>query len=80
MEEEKEYEGYIELEQCESLDPMQQEAQRSKSPFRNASPKLRQIHEEQAEGSGQNFNKAELMEMLMSMLQKMKERDNQLKL
>ena len=80
VEEEKEYEGYTELEQCESPAPMQQEAQRSKSPFSNASPKLRQIHQEQAEGSGQNCNKAELMEMLMSMRQEMKERDNQLKL
>ena len=67
VEEEKEYEGYNEPEQCESPAPMQQEAQRSQSPFENASLELRQIHQEQAEGSGQNCNKAELMEMLMSM-------------
>ena len=46
MEEEKEYEGYSEPEQCERPAPMQEEAQRSKSPFGNASPELRQIHQE----------------------------------
>ena len=80
VEEEKEYEGYTDPEHCDSLAPMQQEAQRSQSPFGNASPELRQIHQEQAESSMQNCNNAKLMEMLMSMRQEMKERDNQLKL
>ena len=78
--EEKKYEGYTELEQCESPAPMQQEAQRSQSPFENAFPELRQIHKEQSASSRQNGNNAELIEMLMFMRQEMKERDNQLKL
>ena len=41
---------------------------------------MRQIHHEQDEGSGQNCSNAEMMEMLMSMRQEMKERDHQLKL
>ena len=41
VEEEKEYEGYIEPEQCEIPTLVQQEAQRSQSPFWNASLELR---------------------------------------
>ena len=58
---------------------MQPEAQRSQSQFWNASPELRQTHQEQAESSGQNCNHIELIELLMSMRQEMKKRDNQLK-
>ena len=73
VEEEKEYEGYTEPEQCEIPTPMQQEAKISQSPFGNASLELRQIHQEQAESSRKNCNNAELMEMMMSMRQEMKE-------
>ena len=59
---------------------MQQEAQRSQSPFWNASPKLRQIHQEQVGNSGHQCNNEELMEVLKSLKQEMKERDNQLRL
>ena len=41
---------------------------------------MRETHQEQAEGSGHQCNNAELMKMLKSMKQKMKERDDQLKL
>ena len=58
---------------------MQPEAQMSQSQFWNASLELRQTHHEQAESSGQNCNQAELIELLMSMRQEMKERDNHLK-
>ena len=51
VEEEKEYEGYTEPEQCESPAPMQQETQRSQSPFWNASSDLRQNHQEQVGNS-----------------------------
>ena len=57
---------------------MQSEAQ-SQSQFWNAPTELRQTHHEQAKISGQNCNHIELIELLMSMRQEMKERDNQLK-
>ena len=76
---EKGKEGCIEPEQWESQTPMQPKAQRSQSQFWNASPELRQTHQEQAESSRQNCNHAELIELLMSMRRDMKERDNQLK-
>ena len=59
---------------------MQQETQRSHNPLWNASLELRQIHQEQVGSSGHQCNNAELMKVLKSMKQKMKERDNQLKL
>ena len=58
---------------------MQPKAQKSQSQFWNASLELRQTHQEQAEIFGQNCNHAELIELLMSMRQEMKEKDNQLK-
>ena len=57
---------------------MQPEILRSKNPFLSASPELRQTHQEQTESSGQNCNKSELIKLLMSMRQEMKERDDQL--
>ena len=78
-EEEKGNQGCIEPKQWESQTPMQPEAQRSQSQFWNASPELRETHHEQAESFGKNCNHAELIELLMSMRQEMKERDNQLK-
>ena len=58
---------------------MQPEAQRSQSQFWNATLELRETHQEQAKSSEQNCNHEELIELLMSMQQEMKERDNQLK-
>ena len=58
---------------------MQPKAQKSQSQLWNASLELRQTHQEQAEIFRQNCNHAELIELLMSMRQEMKEKDNQLK-
>ena len=67
------------LEQWEGQIQMQPEILRSQNPFLSASPELRQTHQEQAQSSGQNCNHTELIELLMSMRQEIKERDNQLK-
>ena len=67
VEEEKEYEGYTEPERCESPAPMQQEAQRSQSPFWNATSDLRQNHQEQVGSSRHQCNKEEQMEVLKSL-------------
>ena len=79
IEVEKGNEGCTNAEQWESQAPMQPEAQRSQRQFWNAPPELRQTHHEQAESSRHNCNHTELIELLMSMRQEMKERDNQLK-
>ena len=76
IEEEKGNEGCTEPEQWGSQTPMQPEAQRSQSQFWNASPELGQTHQEQAESFGKNCNHVELIELLMSIRQEMKERDN----
>ena len=78
-EEEKGNEGCTKIEQWENQCPLQLEAQRSQSQFWSAPPELRQTHYEQVESSGQNCNHTELIELLMSMRQEIKERDNQLK-
>ena len=70
---------YTEPYQWESQTPMQLEAHKNQSQFWNACPELRQTHHEQDESSEPNCNHAELIELLMSMQQEMKERDNQLK-
>ena len=80
MEEEKGNERCNEPSQWESPPQRQQDFQESQSPNWNASPDLRKIHQEQDEGSGYQCNNAELMEMLKSMKQEMKERDDQLKI
>ena len=46
----------------------------------NASPNLREIHYEEAKSLEHQCNNTKLMEMLISMKQEMKERDNQLKI
>ena len=58
----------------------QQELQISPSPILNAQSELRQNHQEQVGSSGHHYNNAELMKVLKSLKQEMKERDNQLKL
>ena len=78
-EEGKRKEGCTELEQWENQCPLQSEAQRSQSKFWSASSELRQAQHEQAESSGQNCNHTELIELLISMWQEIRERDNQLK-
>ena len=78
-EEEKENEGCSLPEQWKNQIPLQPKAQRSQSQFWNASLELRQTHQEQDESSGKNCNHTELIELLVSMRQKLKERDNQLK-
>ena len=75
----KRKEGCTELEQWEDQIPLQSEAQRSQSQFWSAPPELRQNQHEQAESSGQNCNQSELIKLLMSMRQEIKERDDQLK-
>ena len=77
--EEKGNEECTELEQWESPSQMQLEFQESQNPFWNAPPGLRQTQHGQAEGLGQNCNHTELIELLMSIRQEMKERDDQLK-
>ena len=52
----------------------------SQSPIWNVSLDVREIHQEQAESLGHQCNNTELMEMIISMKQEMRERDNQLKL
>ena len=66
--------------QWESPPQGQQDLTKSHSPSWNASPDLRETHQERAEGSGHRCNNAELMKMLKSMKQEMNERDDQLKL
>ena len=80
MEEERGKERCNEPVQWESPPQKQQEFQGSLSPNWNVSPNLREIHQEQAESSRHQGNNIELMEMLKSMKQEMKERDNQLKI
>ena len=58
---------------------MQLEAQRNQSQFRSAPPELRQTQHEQDEILGQNCSHPKLIELLISMRQEIKERDNQLK-
>ena len=83
---EKEMEGERGFERChkptqwESSSQRQQELKGSPSPNLNAPLELRQNHQEQVGSSGHQCNNAELMEVLRSMKQEMKERDNQLKL
>ena len=57
-----------------------EERHRSLSPIWKLSPDVRKYHHEQAEGSGQQSNNANVMGMLVRMEQEMKERDKQLKL
>ena len=78
-EEEKRNEGCTEPEQWERQIPLQPEAQIRQRKCWNAFPKLKQIDKEQAESSGQNCNHRELIELLVSMQQELKEIDNQLK-
>ena len=80
MEEERGYEKCNEPAQWESPPRRQQDFQESQSPDRNAFPDLRETHQEQAEGSEHQCNNAELMEMLKSLKQEMKKRDDQLKI
>ena len=75
-EEGKRKEGCTELELWENQCPLQSEAQRSQSQFWSAPLELRQTQHEQAEISGQNCNHTELIELLISMQQEIKERDN----
>ena len=76
---EKGNEGCTKPEQWGSQIQMQPKSQRSQSQFWTTSPELRQTYQEQVESSGQNCNHVELIEMLMSMRQEMKGRDNKLK-
>ena len=48
-------------------------------PILECTPKLRKTQHEQAESSGQNCNHTKLIELLISMRQKIRERYNQLK-
>ena len=66
-EEGKRKEGCTELEQWENQCSLQLEAQRSQSQFWSAPLELRQTQHDQIEGSGQNCNHTELIELLMSM-------------
>ena len=79
MEEERGYERCNEPAQGESPAQKHQELQGSPSPIWNASLYLRKIHQEQVGSSGNQCNNAELVEMLKSMKQEMKERDDHLK-
>ena len=58
---------------------MQPEILRSQNPFLSTSSGLRQTHQEQAGNFRQNCNQSELIKLLMTMRQEMKERDDQLK-
>ena len=80
VEEERGPEMCHEPAQWESSSQRQQELQGSPSPILNAPSDLRQNHQEQVGSSMHQCNNAELMEVLKSMKQEMKERDNQLKL
>ena len=80
MEGERGSERCHKLAQWESSSQRQQELQGSPSPILNAPLELRQNHQEQVGCSRHQCNNAELMEVLRSMKQEMKERDNQLKL
>ena len=80
MEKERENERCNELVQWESPPHKQQGFQGNLSPNRNVSPNLREIHQEQAEISGHQGNNTELMKMMKSLKQEIKERDNQLKI
>ena len=78
-EEERVSERCHEPAQWESSSQRQQELQGSPSPILNAPLDLRQNHQEQVGSSGHQCNNAEMMEVLKSLKQEMKERDNQLK-
>ena len=56
-----------------------EERQRSVSPVWNLSPDVKEYHNEQDESSRQQSSNVDVMEMLASMEQNMKERDSQLK-
>ena len=72
-------EGCTELEQLEDQIPLQSEAQRSQSQFWGAPSELRQTQHEQAESSWKNCNQSELIKLMMTMRQEMKEKNDQLK-
>ena len=80
VEEERGKERYNEPAQWESPPQRQQEFKGSQSPIWNVSPDIREIHQEQVESLGHQCNNTELMGMLISMKQEMRERDNQLKI
>ena len=80
VEEERGNERCNEPTQWESPPQRQKKFKGSQSPIWNVPPDLREIHQEQAESSGHQCNNTELMEMLISMKQEMKERDIQLKI
>ena len=58
---------------------MQPEVQRNKDPIMNTLLEQRQNNNEQAKCSKQDCSNEELMGMLMSIRQEMKERDDQLR-
>ena len=80
VEEERGYEKCNELASSKSPPQRQQDFQESQSPNKNAFSYLRQTRQKQAEGSRHQCNNAELMEMLKSLKQEMKERNDQLKI
>ena len=80
VEEERGPERFHEPAQWESSSQRQHELQGSSSPIFNAPLDLRQNDQEQVGSSGHQCNNAELIEVLKSMKQEVKERDNQLKL
>ena len=81
-EEEKEEGDERENEQVQFESPIQErpQRQRSLSPIWNLFPKDRDYNQEHAEGSKQQGNGKEIIEMLREMRQEMKERDKQMKL
>ena len=62
--------------QWESSSYRQQELQRSPSPILNAPSELRQNLQEEVGSSGHRCNNEDLMEVLKSLKQEMKEREN----
>ena len=77
----REEEENIEINQMK-IDTIAQEQEQglnSASPVLLMSPKVRQVHHEQAGSSEPQGNHIELMDMLRVMRQEMQERDNQLK-
>ena len=80
MEEERRNERGNEPAQWEISPQRQQEFQGSQGPNWNASTDLGEIHHKQAEGSRHQCNNTELMELLKSMKQEMKERDDKLEI
>ena len=63
-----------------SIDRIKEERQKSLSPRWNLSPDVTEYNQGPTGSSGQHNNNSDIMDMLVKMEQRMKERDDQLKL